>query len=499
MSERESDVLDLFLDQTLSHPASLAIDHPQRKLSYGELAALSRSYAAAFLRESLHPRVLIHLPQGPDAYASMLGALMAGGYYCPVNIDLPFHRRSEIIAQFQPDVLVCSDPDAAAQLSPLPGCGRTLWPAAVPTGSPVDFPSPHELAYVIFTSGSTGRPKGVRIKRAALNHFISSWALPVLEPTPRDRWAQFANIGFDICVVDVFSCLAGGGTLVPFVEREERIRPAQAIKKHGITIWYSVPSVLDLMNQAGHLTEDHLSGLRVAMFGGEPLCPHHARALFEANPGLVLYNVYGPTETTIVCTWLAVTRENYSAYCDRTLSIGRPIPGWRIDLIDGNAGHNGEALISGDFIGAGYWGDSAQTDTAFQTVTIEGRQVPAYRSGDWLERRGDVYFFRNRIDRQVKVRGHRIELDEIDFYIREFGIRNSRTIVHGHRILAFIEGPEDYPTAPLREYLLSRLARHSVPHRLVSVPAFPRNANDKIDAQALLSLLSTRIRQRKPA
>jgi D-alanine--poly(phosphoribitol) ligase subunit 1 len=491
------DVIGLFLDRAASQPSSPAIDHPQRKLSYGEFAALSRSYAAAFLRESVHPRILIHLPQGPEAYASMLGALMAGGYYCPVNIELPFHRRSEIIAQFQPDVLVCSDADAAGQLSALPGSGRTLWPAAVPAGSPANPPSSHELAYVIFTSGSTGRPKGVRIKRAALNHFISSWALPVLQPTPRDRWAQYANIGFDICVVDVFACLAGGGTLVPIVEREERIRPAQAIKKHGITIWYSVPSVLDLMSQAGHLTADRLRGLRIAMFGGEPLGPHHARALFEANPELVLYNVYGPTETTLVCTWLAVTREDYSAYCDRTLSIGRPIPGWRIDLIDGNTGRDGEALISGDFIGAGYWGDSAH-ETAFQTVTIERRQVPAYRSGDWLERRGDIYFFRHRVDRQVKVRGHRIELDEIDFYIREFGIRNSRTIVRGPRIFAFIEGPEDYDTAPLRDYLMSRLARHSVPHRFVCVPAFPRNANDKIDAQALLSLLSTRIRRPRP-
>jgi D-alanine--poly(phosphoribitol) ligase subunit 1 len=199
------------------------------------------------------------LPQGAWAYAAMFGTMMAGGVYAPINLDHPPERRRHVLSRFEPDAMI------AMTESELPDHDRSndcldipietlgldaLWQPA-PAG---------DLAYVMFTSGSTGEPKGVMISRSALAHYVD-WAHREMAVTSEDRWSQHPNIAFDLSVLDIFGALCAGASLYPLTQRKERLFPASAIREHRLSIWNSVPSVVDLMRRTGQLDADHLGSL----------------------------------------------------------------------------------------------------------------------------------------------------------------------------------------------------------------------------------------------
>ena len=199
----------------------------------------------------------------------MFGTMMAGGVYAPINLDHPPERRRHVLSRFEPDAMI------AMTESELPDHDRSndcldipietlgldaLWQPA-PAG---------DLAYVMFTSGSTGEPKGVMISRSALAHYVD-WAHREMAVTSEDRWSQHPNIAFDLSVLDIFGALCAGASLYPLTQRKERLFPASAIREHRLSIWNSVPSVVDLMRRTGQLDADHLGSLRLITFCGEPL------------------------------------------------------------------------------------------------------------------------------------------------------------------------------------------------------------------------------------
>jgi D-alanine--poly(phosphoribitol) ligase subunit 1 len=266
--------------------------------------------------------------------------------------------------------------------------------------------------------------------------------------------------------------------------------PATVIKKHQLTVWHSVPSVIDLMIQANHTTPDMLQSLRLMSLCGEPLRPHHLDALFRANSDLTVFNTYGPTEGTVFCTYIPLRMSNYAEACRATVAIGRPIPGWDVHLVGQHGASEGEIAISGDYIGAGYWRNPSITDKVYRTLVVNGEARRAYYTGDWAERHGQHLFFERRMDRQVKVRGNRVELAEVDFYIRKFGVVNCFSIIYQGNIYSFLELPTQIDEDALRNYLSTKLPVYALPSRFVYKSRLPRNHNDKIDANKLEQSLS---------
>jgi D-alanine--poly(phosphoribitol) ligase subunit 1 len=509
------DIVDMFDAQASRSATRDAVLQDNGSTTYRQLSVLARQIFSN-LRELRQPRALIYLAQSPEAYASMLGVLMAGGYYCPVNLAHPVDRQKQVIQLFDPDVILTNsaniryvermlseladyDPRVVSDAS-IEGFEDTLRPgrrtvmnidslAPTPPVLP-SVSSVHELAYVMFTSGSTGQPKGVMIRRHAVSKLVE-WAAEVFQPTPGDRWGQFSNIAFDLSVLDIYTALAGGAALVPITSTRDRLMPATVIKRHQLTVWHSVPSVIDLMIQVKQTTPEMLNSLRLMSFCGEPLRPHHLEALFGANPNLTVFNTYGPTEITIFCTYIPLRASNYAEACRTTVAIGHPIPGWGIHLVGEDGASEGEIAISGDYIGAGYWRNPSQTNSAYRTLVVNGESRRAYYTGDWAERHGQHLFFMRRMDRQVKVRGNRVELAEVDFYIREFGVANCFSIIYQGNIYSFLELPAPINEDALRNYLATRLPVYALPSKFVYKASFPRNHNDKIDANGLEQSLST--------
>ena len=327
------DVVDLFLSAAQYRPDMPAVDDRREVATYADFSRRAHQFAENIRGASSKPspRVLLALPRSSSAYAAMVGSLIAGGTFCPVSLDGPEERNAAICRTFRPDIIFYLETPPPF-LDSLPLTTRRINVIRLHTfGLSAPAVERSDVAYVVFTSGSTGAPKGVKVGRRGFSHFLQV-AQGYFNLTQGERWAQFSNLGHDLGVMDVFMALTQRGTLVP-LNKAECLRPATAIRDRRLSVWQSVPSVLELMRRAKQLTAAHLAPLRVMSFCGEPLYAHQLKALFEANPTLHVYNTYGTTETTGFNTINQLTAGSYLDSCDAdAVAIGADVPGSTIHL-----------------------------------------------------------------------------------------------------------------------------------------------------------------------
>lgn len=481
------DLLDAFNSQVQSHPHLPAVDHSGVTTTYQELGRLAGQIGASIRSATSRPgpRVLLAVPPAADAYAGMIGTLFAGGTICPINLDGPESRNADIARAFMPDAILCG-PSPPSFLSELPMTIPRLDPSR-PGAAMLNQPAAEysEVAYVVFTSGSTGKPKGVKLGRTGFSQFLAI-ANTFFKLTPGERWGQFSNLGYDLAVMDVFQALVQGGTLVPIVGH---LKPAAAIRDNRIAIWQSVPSALELMRRAGQISAEYLAPLRIMSFCGEPLLPQHLEALFAARPDVQVFNTYGTTETTGFNTINRLTADNFRQSCEAaSVALGDDVPGWSLSLRGGNSTDEGEIVVSSDALSLGYWRDEDRTRDAFRQLRMNGQpEQRSYFTGDWGIRRNSRLYFCSRMDRQVKIRGERIELDEIDHALREAGFPAAYTILADDELYSFVEAA-DVDQELVRARLVKRLPFHAVPKTVRPIANFPRT-NGKVDRKALERLV----------
>jgi D-alanine--poly(phosphoribitol) ligase subunit 1 len=485
-----SDVVDLFLGRAQAAPDATAIVTSAGSLSYGALERRVRAFAAVFA-ERPSPKVLLALPQSSDAYACMCAAGLAGGFYTPLNMASPLEKMRRIAAQLEPDLVV----GAPQILETLAVRGaRLLDPATLDETRRLEGAGTrHDLAYVLFTSGSTGEPKGVMIPRAALAHF-TAW-LGTLGIGAGDRVAQHANIAFDLSVFDIYGALCHGAALHPLDVEGDRLMPARFVKRHAITVWSSTPSAIGAMMRARQVTADNLASVRLFSFCGEPLLKEHLDALFAAVPTATVQNTYGPTEATVSMTMLRLDAGDYAEHCAASVALGDAVPGMEIVLAGGSTAEEGEIVIVGPQLARGYWRDAQMSTKSFRAVSARDPRL-GYFTGDWAWRRGGDLFFRERVDFQVKVRGFRVELEEVAAAIRDCGYPVACVFKRGETLAAIVEADAAFDEAGLRARLQSKLEPHAIPERIVSVDVIGLNENGKLDRRRAAELLEERITRR---
>jgi D-alanine--poly(phosphoribitol) ligase subunit 1 len=489
---KHPDPVDQFLAVAQAQPHHPAVVTDSTSISYGELAAYAHRIAASLQTTGEpHPRVAIALSKSAWAYAAMFGTLLAGGFYTPINLEHPSERKNATLARFAPHALIVDSADQADGLTVAADC-TIITLAELPTDRDTNVPSErHDLAYVMFTSGSTGIPKGVMISRASLSHYVD-WAGRAMRVTPSDRWSQHPNIAFDLSVLDIYGALCHGASLFPIVGKRDRLLPADHIQRHKLTIWNSVPSVVDLMSQARQLTSTRVGSLRLATFCGEPLMRAHLDGLFSAHRDLVVHNTYGPTEATVSMTLVELQADTYAEKCKSSAALGDAIDGMTIVLEGGPDSSEGEAIIVGPQVARGYWRDPDLTAEAFAPHWLDGVQSPAYRTGDILRRSDSDLHFITRADRQVKRHGYRLELGEVDSACRGAGARAACTILFSDRLIAFVEGVDVKDAQGFIRKLAVALPAYAVPE-VYPLDSIPRNANDKFDAGALTALVNSEL------
>ena len=472
------------------------VDH-----SYGKLARRAQGIADWLARSvpERPTRVAILGGRTLESYAGLLGTCWSGAAYVPLSPKLPPARLRQVLELIHPDaVLLDSDGERAlANISPdaLPPSANVadISPAII-VRRPLDVDG-EDPAYILFTSGSTGVPKGVAIACRGVSCFLA--AMEERYPlTTEDRVAQPCDLSFDISVSNIFTAWASGATLC-VVPASQSMAPRDFLRSEGITVWFSTPSVAIVMEQMRMLKPGIFPALRYTMFGGEGLPATTADRWVEAIPNGSLENVYGPTETTVACTSVKYTGPEVVTPGRGIVAIGTAYKGTELMIVGENGaellvGQAGELLIGGPQVALGYWNDPVQTEARFPI--IDGKRW--YRSGDVAYRdANDLFHFVSRVDNQVKVRGFRVELGEIEAHLREVCCSNSVVALawplrvgSAGGIVAFVSGTES-STAQIRTALKDRLPDHLVPDQIRALEALPVGMTGKFDRKALTTML----------
>lgn len=491
-----ADCIELILRNASSNPQNPCVIEGNRQVTYGEFASLVSS-VASYLKANDCRKILVNMNQGVDSYVVIIATLLIGGYYCPLNLDSPEERKVYVTQQFNPDLIITQN-NLIIHDSRIEQYKQLTVPqilSLVPSSQTCEQlfnANPDEISYVIYTSGSTGNPKGVIIRRTALNKFLD-WSIRAFNCTPQDRWAQYSSLSFDLSIVDIFTSLCSGCAIVPLSQMGSKMRPANTISQQRITIWHSVPGAVEFMIQNERNKPADLSSVRLMSFCGEPLHEYHLEYLFSKKPDLTIFNTYGPTEGTLFCTWIELNKTNYQQYCSNNVSIGIAVPGWNVLLQDYDD-ETKQLIIYGDYLGKGYLNFKSD---AFSVREIHGKNEHSYDTGDLVKEFNSNLYFVGRKDNQIKLRGYRIELDEIDNWIMKYTGAKTVSICYDDAIHSFIESNNIDENA-LRSFLEKNIEKYKIPSYFHCINNFPRNSNQKVNRLELKKIIDEKQQTHKP-
>lgn len=511
------------LEQSASvAPERLAVESKMGTLTYRELNERSNRLAHVLRQHGVGTgdRVGFLLPKTPEAVVAVYGIMKSGAAYVPLDPAAPDARTAFIVGNCAMKALVTSrkglqgladfadgwSMEVAVLVdgdgTPGPGGLRTLGWSDIEEGA-ADPPDSgvieQDLAYILYTSGSTGEPKGVMIShRAALT--FAAWAGDTIGVTARDRLSQHAPMHFDLSTFDMFAAARAGATLV-LVPRSLSVFPrslADFIETQGITIWYSVPSILTQMLLHGELGRHGFERLRAVIFAGEVFPTKYLRRLMEAIPHAEYHNWYGPTETN-VCTWYRV--DDLPADQTEPIPIGRACANSEVFAVTdegrlAGVGEEGELYVRGPTLMEGYWGLPERTRTVLVPHPLGGHGArPVYRTGDLvkLDSDGD-YRFLGRRDNMIKSRGYRIELGEIEtaLYSHEDVVEAAVLAIPDEEIgnvikaVVVLRGGCGIGSPELEYHCAQKIPRYMVPGIIELRDTLPKTSTGKVDRPFLV-------------
>ena len=504
-----------------SFPDGTAVVDGAREVTYGELDAMANRIAhqLAALNVGRGDRVGLYLEKSADALASLYGVLKAGAAYVPLAPDGPTSRLARLVSHARVRVLITGAelarqwPTLAGSDTPIEylvcvngradGANEPVDAAILdihdlarqPDSRPATAADTDDIAYVLYTSGSTGEPKGVLLTHRNALSFVD-WAVGEFALTERDRLSSHAPLHFDLSVFDVFAA-AGAAAALVIVPRAVTMFPAELAeftRKAHISVWYSVPSAVNMLASQCRPETGGLPGMRLMLFAGEVFPMDQLRQAIASFPNAEFYNLYGPTETN-VATFHRVARA--LAQDKVSIPIGMPIRGVELFCLadDGSPagiGERGELWISGPTVMRGYLDDPEQTAQVLRAPDPTRPGVIAYRTGDLAAQDEDgLWYFFGRRDSQIKSRGYRIEMGEIETTLNmhpaviECAVIPIPDARYGNRIKAYIVAGKEIETTALAAYLRRHLPSYMVPWSFERTTALPRTSTGKIDYQIL--------------
>lgn len=468
-----------------AHAGATALISDTEVLTYAALHERSRQMAAAidqwFLlnkgRTACPTDVIgICIEKCADLYAAILGILSTGASYVPIDPELQSGVREHIVKTCRCELIIAS--------GAVPNGLNEAVIVAPDTVQCTDFKIENhvgnsrsigsDICYTIFTSGSTGRPKGVKINHTNLLN-LADWAICEFSLAPGIRTLQYSTINFDASILDIFPTLLAGATLcIPnHAQRLSEAELSDFCERHGISHAFLPPSLLSV------LSPGRFTGLTTLLTGGEACSPN---TIQKWLPGRRLYNLYGPTECTVLVSYKRMDRATLHT------NIGTAISGVRLYVLNENMelSARGELYVAGLAVSPGYMGDAAATEKKFlRSHALDACTL--YKTGDIVERTetGDLIFV-GRIDRQVKVRGYRIELEEIEGALMMLGYREvALKVSRQGALVAYLVSDLAIDPIEIRKKLGGMLNDFKIPQHFVRLERFPYKASGKVDYQAL--------------
>ena len=513
---------DFFENVRRKFPKRIALDDHGKKFTYKFLSEKSNQLAN-FLFEisSMHnEKVCILTKKNVNLYTSLLGILKAGLCWIPLSEQFPSERVDHIIRTTKTRILVIEKDfinlikkDLLKKLKIiLIDENKTLKKKNIFTRRDIQKYSiifkerikinPNDLAYIIFTSGSTGDPKGVMVSHLNTTTFIKN-TKKYFKIKKGLRFAHTSEIIFDPSIFDIFICWLNVGTLVPVNKKEYKVNFLNFFKNNrNVNTCFLVPSHFQNLKDLNQLKSKFLKNLKHVIFTGEALPKSLVKSIFKEIPKINIYNCYGTTETAIISHWIKYTKKDLKK---NILSVGKEIPDIRTFIVNtknqiAKNNEKGYAVSYGIQVSPGYWNNRFLNEKYFiedPTGHIQHQKV--YKTGDILFKdKEDFFYYCGRDDNQIKIRGHRVELGEIENTLKYKSDCNEIIVMpfrkasnHSYKELVYFIKPDKFEKN--KEFFLN-IARLYLPSFMQPTKVvilkkdFPRNINGKIDKQKLEKL-----------
>jgi amino acid adenylation domain-containing protein len=507
----QASIYDIIVNSQNKSQNHTAVICEECKITYKELLELAGQISNFILNRSGGQKKVIGVlsDKSIEMVAAILGILKAGCAYLPLEKQYPENRITYMLTDSQVDILFVDELKSVPNEYDGITIELTKWDQF--------YKEPHtdidvvlkasDTAYVIYTSGSTGTPKGVIIKHRSLANFLFSFR-NIFERNldSTDRCLSLTSISFDVSVAELFIPLCFNATLVLYTGDTYHLdKLTETIIEKSITLSYLPPSILQevaaiLGKKKGKVLLNKL------WVGVEPIKASILKAFFKLNQEMKIINGYGPTETTICSTFY---KFDSSIPDDENIPIGKPLKNTKVYVVDRHLnpvpfGAVGELMISGDGIAKGYINNSEITNKKFIENPFESNGL-LYKTGDMVKyNENQDLIFLGRIDEQIKLRGYRIELKEIESVIRRNQkVRDCAVIVRGEgndpHLCAYVTGEEELDLTELKEELKKELPDYMIPARMMQLARLPVTRNGKLDRRGLPEIILTGTKEEKAA
>ena len=431
-----------------------------------------------------------------ETYASIFALWLEGKSYVALHPKQPLERNESIIKQMDTAFILDSNENSPYTHYKL------LIPNALNNNSEsFDYQvvSDDQLAYILFTSGSTGVPKGVEISRKNLTAFVRAFEKTGIKITEQDRCLQCFDLTFDVSVQSFLLPLLKGACVYTVPHNQLKFKYVyELLHQHKLTFGAMAPSMLRFLQP--YFNEVYLEDFRCCILTAEAFSEEFVNQWSKSIPNAKIYNFYGPTEGTIYCTYYQFERTKENKTLRGMLSIGKPLHGIEIVLIDEQnneilQGEKGELCIAGDQITTGYWNDAEKNEESFFYKTINRRKLRFYRTGDicFFADDGNI-LLQGRKDYQVKIQGYRIELGDIEYQAKLF-LKDIHLVAFPfenalkNTEIALVMESKEFDTNTLKDYLQQKLPSYMIPTKYCFIAKFPINHNDKLDRTTLTKMI----------
>ncbi|GCF08359.1 non-ribosomal peptide synthetase [Dictyobacter arantiisoli] len=500
----------IFEEQVVCTPDNIAVQFHDQTITYQDLNVQANRIAHYLQKRGVGPDVpvAIFLEHGLDLVPALLGILKAGGVYVPLDPGLPHERLIALLQQIQPSVVLTQHSliERVPEYETACVCldTRREMFSQESSKNPINSAGPLNLAYIIFTSGSTGSPKGVMIQHQGLSNYLN-WCIKTYPLTEGTGTLVHSSIGFDLTITGLFTSLLIGQKvqLLPDDEKIDALCKALGAGENYSLIKLT-PAHLAVLNKL--LPQDVLaSSTRSLVIGGEALYRKTLHPWRTDAPATLLFNEYGPTETVVGCS---IYNASIQTTPQENVPIGRPIDNTQLYVLDEQMqpvpmGISGELYIAGAGLARGYFNSPDLTAACF--VPHPFSQEPGarmYKTGDLVRMNADKNLeFIGRVDSQIKLRGFRIELSEIEAVLNQHPqVKQCVALLHGtemlekHIVAFVVPQSQDEQRSPLarqaelRNYLKEQLPLYMIPAHFVYLETLPLTANGKIHRESLLAL-----------
>ena len=493
--------------------------------TYKKLNDLSEKYRKVYSRSNSN-LVCILLEKNIYCYACILAIAKDGRTYVPLNPKFPVEKNRKIFStsgaqillvesQFIDQVkhivgsknkkkilIVVPDKDISSTDKSLKDynlCTKKDFNSKVPRLPVFKKTTPKSDCYILFTSGSTGVPKGVPINNKNVISYLKS-SYDRYKPNSKDKFSHNFELTFDLSIHDIFLCWISGSCLY-VTPKNQLLNPGHFIKKHRLTMWFSVPSLGLHMHKMKILKKNAFPSLKQTIFCGEALPYSLVNKWFEAAPNSIIDNLYGPTETTIAILAYRLKKNQSEKECvNGIVPIGIPFKGQKADYKKqkfSESNQTGELSLSGSQIFRGYLKNKKETNLKFYKTE---NKIFWYRTGDLVKKNSNGnYVYLGRIDRQIKVRGFRVETQEVENLLKKITRTNYSAVigwppVHQSNFsyentIAFLLRQLKMKNHIIINKLRKKLPYYAIPERIIRLKNFPLNSNGKIDYNELLSII----------